>query len=194
MPAARRPGRSGWRLSEARAWWIRGLRLARPAPARPPVPARLPARPPAWWVARHWRWPQWGHPASCLKFREFRVQRYLPAHCWRIRWVGPDGVRLAWCARLQFGRGAADPWLGTWWLPLNAFEVSCRVRTRPSGRRSGFTPRTWKSPGTCGSPASAAGLADSGVRQSSASFRKRPSGDTGRPTTVHEQESKVTLM
>ncbi len=71
-----------------------------------------------------------------------------------IRWVGPDGVRLAWCARLQCGRGAADPWLGTWWLPLNAFEVSCRVRTRPSGRLSGFTPpRTWiPSPGTVGPP------------------------------------------
>lgn len=141
-------GRSGWRTLEGPAWLKRGLRPGRPRqpgwPRSPvpgarislpgflpalsrrglPVPAQRRGRRRAWWES-----PQWRVPASYFLYRR------------PVRWVGPDGVRLAWCARVRVARGACYPWLGTWLCLSTPARLAVGFgRGRPAAG-CGFTPR-----------------------------------------------------
>ncbi len=136
-----------------------------------------------------------GGPGSSGGFR--RRAWCLRRRCWFCGGSAGFGPTASgWLGALAFDEGAARLIHG--WGHGGCLSTPSRLavgfgRGRPAA--SAASPRgLGNKPGNCGSPASAAGLADPGLRQSSASIRKRPSGDTGRPTTVHEPESKVTLM
>jgi len=196
LPESLRLPAPGLRLPAPEAQGLPAARQGRSQPL-PQAHAQRPGPRPAWWaqpqrVMPEWVPLRWGSPSWRVLLGWGSPSWLVPG----IRWVGPDGVRLAWCARARVARGVGYPWLGTWLCLSTPARLAVGFgRGRPAAR-GGFTPRACgeNKPGKLWVPRLCRGsggswiAAEPGVNPEAAQRR------SGRPTTVQEAESKVTLM